>query len=196
MTVADKITTSRLVLAPVFFIVYLFPRFFPSGFQTPQWIVPVLWVIFVLSEITDMLDGLLARKRGEVSDFGRLYDPFADTLTQVTFFLCFVLDGILPPILFLIVLYREFGILFIRNMMLKQGITMGARMAGKVKTVAYIVAAGLALLASSVVRLDFDAELCFGLTVAAKVVFTVSVMISVISFLDYFIVFMRSKARS
>jgi phosphatidylglycerophosphate synthase len=38
-----------------------------------------------------MLDGMIARKQGEVSDFGKLYDPFADTLTQITYFLCFVI---------------------------------------------------------------------------------------------------------
>ena len=97
MTLADKATAVRLVLAPVFFVIYLLPRFFPSIFAVPSsavegilltgapWTVPVLWIIFVASEITDFLDGIIARKRGEVSDFGKLFDPFADTLTQLTY---------------------------------------------------------------------------------------------------------------
>ena len=36
-----------------------------------------------------MIDGMVARKRKEVSEFGKLYDPFADTLTQITYFFCF-----------------------------------------------------------------------------------------------------------
>jgi len=193
MTLADKFTTSRLVLAPLFFVIYHLPRFFPSITVEPRWIVATLWALFLISEITDMLDGLLARKRGEVSDFGRLYDPFADTLTQVTFFLCFVLDGILPPLLFLVVLYREFSILFIRNLMLKRGITMGARSWGKIKTVAYILAAGLGLLASSAIRLDSGTELYRWLSIAAIGVFTVSVIIAVVSFIDYFSLYRKSR---
>ena len=198
MTLADKFTSARILLAPVFFVIYLLPRFFPSIFAvTPSaaeeslrfigapWTVPVLWFIFVSSELTDMLDGIIARRRKEESDFGKLYDPFADTLTQLTYFFCFVVDGILPSLLFLAVLYREFSILFVRNLMLKKGITMGARMGGKIKTVTYITAAGLALLASSVLRLGMDGGLYRILTMAATVVFIISVVIAAISFFDY-----------
>ena len=195
MTLADKITSSRLVLAPLFFIIYILPRFFPSVFSA-VWTVPVLWVLFLVSEITDMLDGMAARKRGEVSDFGKLYDPFADTLTQITFFFCFVIDGVLPPLLFLVVLYREFSILFIRNLMLKKGITLGARMSGKVKTVAYIIAVGFALLASSIARLDLSVELYLWAVMAAKVVFAISVVIAVVSFIDYFTIFLKKPAKT
>ena len=189
MTLADKLTSARLVMAPVFFIIFL-------SFGGKAWTIPVLWVIFVLSEITDMLDGMVARKQGEVSDFGRLFDPFADTLTQITYFLCFVIDGIFPAVIFLIVLYREFTILFLRNLMLKKGITMGARMSGKVKTVSYIIAGGLALLASSMIRLGFDSKLCRWFILSAQAVFAFSMVISVISFFDYFGVFLKTPGNS
>jgi len=208
MTLADKVTSIRLILAPVFFVIYLLPRFFPSIFAVAlpsgendflyigaPWTVFVLWIIFVASEVTDMLDGMIARKRGEVSDFGRLFDPFADTLTQVTFFFCFVIDGILPPIFFLVVLYREFGILFVRNLMLKKGITMGASMSGKIKTVAYILSGALALLASSVLRLGLGSEYYRVLCIAAVAVFIVSVVIAVISFFDYVSVYIKTGNR-
>ena len=198
MTLADKFTSTRILLAPIFFVIYLLPRFFPSIFAVTAssteeslryvgapWTVPVLWLIFVASEVTDMLDGMIARKRGEVSDFGKFFDPFADTLTQVTYFFCFVIDGILPSILFLAVLYREFSILFIRNLMLKKGIAMGARMGGKIKTFAYIFAGALALLASSVLRLGMDGAFYRILTMAATAVFIVSVIIAIVSFFDY-----------
>jgi len=197
MTLADKFTTTRILMAPVFFVIYFLPRFFPSVFAVTSsgegalrfigapWTVPVLWIIFVVSEVTDMLDGMIARKLEGENDFGKLYDPFADTLTQLTYFLCFVIDGILPPLLFLAVLYREFSILFIRNLMLKKGITMGARMGGKIKTVAYILAGGLALLASSVLRLGIGGGFYRIFTIAATVVFIVSVIIAIVSFFDY-----------
>jgi CDP-diacylglycerol--glycerol-3-phosphate 3-phosphatidyltransferase len=208
MTLADKVTSVRLFLAPVFFVIYLLPRFFPSVFAiTPSsggvnslfigaaWTTPVLWILFVLSEITDLLDGVIARKRGEVSDFGKLFDPFADTLTQITFFFCFVIDGILPSLLFLVILYREFSILFIRNLMLKQGIAMGARKGGKIKTVTYILAGALALLASSVIRLGMDDEIYRGIALAAKLIFTVSVITALASLFDYILVYIKIQKK-
>ena len=199
MNLADKVTSARLILAPAFFVVYLLPDILPSFFTLPAvgppggaaWSVPVLWAIFVISEVTDMLDGMIARKRAEVSDFGKLFDPFADTLTQISYFLCFIIDGILPPLLFLALLYREFSMLFLRNLMLKKGTAQGARLGGKLKTITYILAGALALLACSLVRLGFDGELYRWSVIAARAVFTLSIVISIVSFLDYVSVYRK-----
>jgi CDP-diacylglycerol--glycerol-3-phosphate 3-phosphatidyltransferase len=182
------LTLLRIILAPVFFVVYrisggrgIVPAFFHPGL----W-VAVLWVIFIVSELTDMFDGMAARRLGETSDFGRLFDPFADTLTQLSFFLCFVIDGILPAFLYLAVLYREFGILFVRNLMLRKGVTLGARMAGKIKTVAYIAAAAFALLIASFRRLGaLDPANPGALGFACTGLFAVSVVLAYVSFADY-----------
>jgi CDP-diacylglycerol--glycerol-3-phosphate 3-phosphatidyltransferase len=193
MTLADKVTALRLVLAPVFFIIYLLPVIAPFWADAAlPWTVPVLWALFIIVELTDMIDGQVARRRKEVSDFGKFFDPFADTLAQLTFFLCFVIDGILPVILYLIVLYREFCILFMRNLMLKKGIVMGARMGGKIKTVAYILAGIISLAASSVRRLALDASLFAILRTAGTIVFALSVLIALLSFADYVSVYRHS----
>ena len=195
MTLANKLTFFRVILAPVFFAVYLFPRFFPSWSSSGAgWTIPVLWLIFIVCEITDLLDGIAARKRGEVSDFGKLFDPFADTLMQITCFLCFVIDGIFPAFLFLLVIYREFSILFVRNLMLKKGTALGARMGGKIKTVAYIIAAGVALLAVSVQRLSIFEFLFPVFKTAALVIFIISVILSVASFIDYILIYRKTES--
>ncbi|MDR1931053.1 MAG: CDP-diacylglycerol--glycerol-3-phosphate 3-phosphatidyltransferase [Treponema sp.] len=186
MRVADKISAVRIVLAPIFCIVYLLPG--SGSAPGAPWTVPVLWIIFIVSELTDMLDGMAARRLGEVSDFGKLFDPFADTLVQLSYFLCFVLEGILPVFLFLVVLYREFGVLFLRNLMLRKGVAQGARMGGKIKTVSYIAAGAAALAASSLRRLGFPWEterVFFILSRAAPVLFAVSVFFAALSFADY-----------
>jgi len=194
MNLANKLTLLRIILAPVFFIVYLLPDFFPSWFiYGSAWTIPVLWIIFIISEITDYLDGLAARKLNLTTDFGKFFDPFADTLVQITCFLCFVIDGIFPAALFLLVIYREFGILFIRNLMLKKGITLGARIGGKIKTVAYIIAAGAALLAVSLQRLSVLDFVYPYIRIGALVIFILSVIISIISFFDYLIIFMKTE---
>ena len=193
MSLANKLTFFRVILAPLFFIVYLLPGFFPSLFVNGSgWTIPVLWFIFIASEITDLLDGMAARKRGEVSDFGKLFDPFADTFMQITCFLCFVIDGIFPAILFLLVIYREFGILFLRNLMLKKGIAMSARLGGKIKTVAYIIAGGAALLTASIQRLSiFEYFLPF-IKTGALVIFIISVIASIVSFIDYLLIYQKT----
>jgi len=191
MTSADKITSIRLILAPIFFIVYFLPLWFPV--LGSVWSVPVLWVIFIIAELTDLFDGLVARSRNEVSDFGKLFDPFSDTLVRITYFLCFVVDGILPAILLMIVLYREFGILFLRTLMMKLGIAMGARSGGKIKAVTYMIAGVLALIASSIQRLSLEDSLFIIVKVAAIVVFAISVIISLSSFADYYRVYKNAK---
>jgi len=206
MTLADKVTSIRILLAPIFFAIYNFYTLFFPALPRPSglwqfWQIPVLWVIFGVAELTDLWDGKIARKRGQVSDFGKLYDPFADTLMQVTLFFCFVMDGIFPVMGLLLVLYREFGILFVRNLMQKKGISMGARMGGKIKTVAYISAAILALLVFSFRHLaslfmDFMSiellhQIYSALSTAAVVVFWLAVLLSLLSFADYVRVYRR-----
>jgi len=193
MSLANKFTLSRLILSPMFFIFYLLPVFKPELFVNgAAWTVPVFLLIFIFSEITDFLDGYAARKRNETSDFGKLFDPFADTIMQLTCFLCFVIDGLFPVILFLLIIYREFGILFIRNLMLKKGIIMGASIGGKIKTVSYIIAAGAAILITSLQRLSIFDFLLLYLRVGANVVFVISVVISVLSFIDYLFIYLKA----
>ena len=191
MNLADRLTLVRVILAPLFFAVYFLPEYCTG---TMFWTVPVLWAIFLVSEITDVLDGMAARQQKQASDFGKLFDPFADTLMQVTAFLCFVIDGVFPAVLFLAVLYREFGILFIRNLMLKKGIAMGARMGGKIKTVSYVAAAAVALFYVSLQRLSVGVSVHSIFKTAAVAVFGVAVLFSILSFFDY-LFFYRASGR-
>jgi CDP-diacylglycerol---glycerol-3-phosphate 3-phosphatidyltransferase len=87
MTLADKITLSRLLLAPLIIAAYLllpmehFLCFWFSG-----------WLC-ALAEYSDYVDGRVARIRGEVSDFGKLADPFCDVLYRITVFLALLLPA-------------------------------------------------------------------------------------------------------
>lgn len=185
------------MLSPLFFAVYLvpklsFPPWFPGMLTELRWTVPVLWVLFIVSELTDLIDGKIARSKHEVSDFGKLFDPFADVMVRITYFLCFVIDDILPSFLFLVVLYREFGILFLRNLMMKKKVVMGARWGGKIKSFTYMLAGGIALITASLRRLGFDASLISGFRTGAMVVFLISVVASVVSFMDYLSVYHKT----
>jgi len=194
MTLANRLTWLRIILAPVFFAVYFLPEMFGGRFfSIAPWTIPALWIIAIIAEFTDMFDGMAARHQNEVSDFGKFFDPFADTLFQITAFLCFVIAGLFPPALFLVVIYREYGILFIRNLLLKKGIALGARKSGKLKTVIYITAGGIALLYESLIRLSAFESFQPTIRIIAVIAFYISVAFAVISFFDYYLFYRKAN---
>ncbi|MDD3981916.1 MAG: CDP-diacylglycerol--glycerol-3-phosphate 3-phosphatidyltransferase [Spirochaetia bacterium] len=181
MSTADKVTLSRIFLAPVFFILYRY-SLLPA---LPT--VILLWLLFIVIELSDLVDGQLARGANMVSDFGKLFDPFADVLARVTYFICFAFDGIMPLWIFLIILYREFSILFLRMMLSGRGIAMGARPGGKLKAGLYMVSGLSALLYSSLRRLSLAASLQNPLRILVVAVFVAAAILSILSFVDYLI---------
>lgn len=87
MTLADKITLARLGLAPLIVCAYLL---LPVEYSLCFWGAGVLCAI---AEYTDLLDGRIARARGEVSDFGKLADPFCDVIYRLSVFLVLLLPA-------------------------------------------------------------------------------------------------------
>ena len=187
MKLSDFFTTIRIVLAPIFFIVYFLPGFIGFGANVS---VFILIPLFIFMEFTDFLDGYYARKYQVVSDFGKVFDPFADVLANLTVMFAFVVSGYLPAILFLIIIYREFGMSFVRQLSSKRGVAIAARKGGKAKTVLYIVAAGFSLAIESAIRLGFDiSAISAPLKIANIVLYVLAVIASLVSFIDYLIHF-------
>jgi CDP-diacylglycerol--glycerol-3-phosphate 3-phosphatidyltransferase len=87
MTLADKVTLSRLFITPLIVISYLV---LPIEHCLCFWVAG--WLC-ALAEITDLMDGRIARARGEVSDFGKLVDPFCDVIYRLSVFLVFLLPA-------------------------------------------------------------------------------------------------------
>jgi len=190
MTKADKVTLSRIVLAPLFFILYSY------SILPPILTVALLWLLFVVIEASDFVDGKIARSSNEVSDFGKLFDPFADVLARLTYFSCFAFSGIMPLWIFIIILYREFSINFLRMMLAFKGIAMGARPGGKLKAGLYMVSGTLALLEASLERLAIFTSLLPALKIIVFIVFCIAGVLSVISFIDYLVQFKRLTSKA
>ncbi len=187
MKLPNFFTALRIVLAPVFFLIYSIPLWTGFG-SVPS--VFILIPLFVFMEFTDFLDGYYARRLGLVSDFGKLFDPFGDVLANLTVLFAFVLSGYLPALLFLVILYREMGIMFVRMLASRQGVAIGARKGGKTKTVLYIVAAGISLAIESGVRLGILAQNHLTVFRWINIAFYgVAVIVSIISFIDYVVTF-------
>jgi len=87
MTLADKITLARLGLAPFIVCAYLL---LPIQHMWCFWVAGLLCA---LAEYTDLLDGRIARARNEVSDFGKLADPFCDVFYRMSVFMVFLLPA-------------------------------------------------------------------------------------------------------
>ncbi len=92
-------------------------------------------VIVILSELTDLFDGYMARKRGQVTDFGKILDPMADSIYRDTIFLCLAVERQVSLFLVLPILYRDSVISTLRTVCAYRGIVLAARWSGKIKAV-------------------------------------------------------------
>lgn len=133
MTLSNILTCSRIFLSPVFMLVYLFWSYLSLNSA----LLPVvLLLLLLISECSDLLDGYLARRWDQVSDFGKILDPMADSLFRVSVFLTFTLPPISVPLLLVfIMIYRDSVISTLRTLCAFRGHALGARMSGKIKAV-------------------------------------------------------------
>ncbi len=182
MNLPNKITLVRIVLAPIFFLLFFLPRWVPNSGTL---CIIFIWIVWGTIELSDIADGALARKRGLESAAGKFLDPVADVVSHLTIFLCFILVGVMPGWIFLILLYRELGVSFLRLFALGRGITFGAYWPGKIKTIVYALAAfnGMFLYTVMSVRMPITFPLELGLV--QKIVFVfflAAACISIISF--------------
>jgi CDP-diacylglycerol---glycerol-3-phosphate 3-phosphatidyltransferase len=198
MTAATVVTSLRIALAPVFIVFYFLP--IRTGFSDVVAVI-VLWVLLAIIETSDVVDGRLARHSRQVTDLGKLFDPFADVIARMTYFTCFILSGVMPVWVFVVVLYREFGVLFLRMQLTQQGVALGAKTLGKLKSVFYFLATVVALAFVSFSRVVESVgsgsgarawEAWYsGLQSGARVVFVLAAVLSLLSFVDY----IRAAAR-
>ena len=189
MKVSNKLTLVRVILAPVFFVLYFVPLWFDMKSGAARIIsICVLIPFLAVAEITDYFDGHFARKHNEVSDFGKMFDPFADVFLHLSTFTCFVFSGYMPALLYVLILYREFSQNFLRMVAAKKGTAIAARKGGKLKTVSYVVACFVSLLQECLVRTGAAAAwgMDMGLFRNVGVAFyALCVVLAYISFIDY-----------
>jgi CDP-diacylglycerol--glycerol-3-phosphate 3-phosphatidyltransferase len=137
MNLATVLTLSRVVVAPVFAYVFV------SGYNNPQAGMGWLWIslgLLTLIELSDMFDGMAARSRNEVTDFGKVCDPVADSVSRQTVFIAFLLTGIIPLWMYLIFFYRDAFMQLLRIVCASNGIVQAARVSGKLKAVFQAIA--------------------------------------------------------
>lgn len=138
MTTASKITLVRVAFIPVF-MVFMYLSEGNPGF----W----MWLglgIFILASLTDYIDGQIARKCNQVTDFGKFLDPLADKLLTIAAMAMFCEWGQMPAWALMIVLTREFAVTGLRLVAVQKGTVIAAGWSGKVKTASTMI--GLCIL--------------------------------------------------
>lgn len=133
MSIALILTLLRILLGPIFVVLYLYHD--QLGFTLLS-LPYVLLCLTVLSEISDVFDGLLARRYNKVTDLGKLLDPMADSIFRLSVFLAFTQGVIqLPLLLVCIFFYRDIVISTLRALCGLRGFALAARLSGKIKAV-------------------------------------------------------------
>ncbi len=126
-TIPNVLTMIRLILVPVFVVLF---------FQGHR---KAALAVFCAASLTDFLDGYLARKLNQVTDFGKLFDPLADKLMVLTALICQGIAGVFPWPAIVIVLIKELLMVAGGAFMLNKGVVVYANYVGKAAQVFFIL---------------------------------------------------------
>lgn len=173
MNTPNRITIFRMIIAPLFLIIY---------FLNINYKMLISAVIFAVGAITDAIDGKLARKNNIVTNFGKLLDPIADKMLVTAGFLALMQDGLCNIWIVMLMLTREFAVTSVRLIAAAQGVVIPANIGGKIKTVFQMVS----LIA---IMLIGEADVVFGLgwnlPLISNILLGITALISVVSGLVY-----------
>lgn len=132
MNTPNKLTLLRILLVP-FFVLFLLLPAVPHHYL-------LAGLVFEAAALTDHFDGRLARKHGQITDFGKFADPLADKILVTSAFVCFVQLDLVSAVAVIIILFREFLVTSIRLVASGKGKVIAANQWGKAKTISQIVA--------------------------------------------------------
>jgi CDP-diacylglycerol--glycerol-3-phosphate 3-phosphatidyltransferase len=135
----NALTVLRLAVVPVFAVLLLQDR--GSDDAGRYWAT----LVFVLAIITDLYDGMIARRTGQVTEFGKLADPIADKALSGTALVGLSVLHFLPWWVTWTILAREVGVTLLRFWVIRHGVIASSR-GGKLKTVVQALAIGLYIL--------------------------------------------------
>lgn len=149
MNLANKLTLSRIFLVPVFMIFILpipdwIKNLDPRLMSIDQFIMNsgnyIASVIFIIASITDGVDGYVARKRKQITKFGKFLDPIADKLLITAALIALVQRGEAAGWAAMVIIGREFMVTGLRLIAAGEGVVIAAGIWGKIKMVSQIIA--------------------------------------------------------
>ena len=139
LTLANLTTIIRIFISPVFLLVYLEYEWLGIAFTTLPY---VLLGLLMALEMSDVLDGYIARRYDQVTDLGKILDPMADSISRISIYLTFTQPPVrLPLLLVFIFIYRDSIISTLRTVCAFRGFALAARSSGKIKAVIQAICA-------------------------------------------------------
>lgn len=166
MNVPNMLTILRVLLIP-FFVFFMLCNV--TGFDNY-----IALAIFVVASLTDTLDGYLARKNHQVTNFGKFMDPLADKLLVCSALICLLNNGLIGPVVVIVIMGREFIISGFRLVAVDNGIVIAANWWGKLKTISQMI---------MIILLILNLDGFFNVLETAFVY--IAVALTVISLVDY-----------
>jgi len=133
VSIANCLTFVRIFISPIFLLLYVQHE----AFHISKFVLPYL-LLFLLSvsELSDAFDGYFARKLQQVTDFGKIFDPMADSIARISVFLTFTQPPVQIPLLLVFVfLYRDSVTSTLRTICALKGFALAARTTGKTKAI-------------------------------------------------------------
>ncbi len=137
LNLPNLLTLTRILLIPVFVILFATP--------TPDRSLSAA-VIFVVAAVTDLLDGYLARRSGQVTALGKLLDPIADKLLVLSALILLVNVDRVSALVAILIIAREVAVTGVRAIAASEGMIMAAETTGKYKMALQVVAIVLLIL--------------------------------------------------
>jgi CDP-diacylglycerol--glycerol-3-phosphate 3-phosphatidyltransferase len=181
MNTPNKLTLLRIILVPFFIAVLFFNKGNSIFFGWKYFFADI---IFSVAAITDFVDGYLARKNHQITNFGKLMDPLADKLLVCSAFIFFIQLNITSAIPIIIIIAREFLVTSVRLVAIENGTVIAANKWGKAKTVTQ-------MLSIIVTMLLYFLTYAFGAIpqeishIAAEILIYISTLITLISGFTY-----------
>lgn len=162
--VPNVLTMIRLALIPVFVALFI------AGHDK------LSLLTFMVASFTDLLDGYLARKHHQITDFGKLMDPLADKLMVITALICQGVKGVFPWPAIVIVMLKELVMVFGATYMLNHDIVVYANWSGKSAQFSFILALVLSFWHAEFAAMSFPLD---------RVILWIAVALAIVALVDY-----------
>ena len=146
LNLPNALASLRILLAPLMFWLILNPDIFTNNGYHISWNYYFTSLLFVLASTTDFFDGYIAREWNQSTMLGAILDPLADKMLTLAAFLGLMMIGEASAWAIYIIIVRELFITGLRTVAVSEGLEVKASIAGKVKTVAQMIAIGFLLM--------------------------------------------------
>ena len=175
MNIPNALTIFRLFLVPVFVILYGNADDFNARFAAA--------IVFMLASLTDVLDGYIARKYNLITDFGKLADPVADKLMQISAIGCLTLNGRISYWILGLFALKEVVMILGGLSLLKDKFVVQSKWSGKIATVILFISVIIILVTDKMVLPPKSATM----------IMTFSIIATIIAFFDYAQMYIKVK---